>query len=151
MLNGTHWQNKHAHSLGDAQRLLSRCQECLTHLEMIADDGDAIGCLLSSLGKLSEKADSVLLGCTAGFCRALQTLLGAAPARTHIDANTRHTLCSCLTLVAWQLELVDPRTGQLLLDDSEQNQLLEKLAISCHVHSHCPKPASNTQPTTQDG
>lgn len=151
MLNGTHWQNKHAQCLCDAQRLLSRCQECLTHLEMIADDGDAMDCLLNSLGKLSDTADSASLNCTASFCRTLQTLLGSAPGRTNLDTDSLHTLRSCLTLVAWQLELVDRRTGQLLLDDSEQKQLLEKLAISCHVHSHCPKTATHGLPTTQGG
>ena len=151
MLNGTHWQHKHAQALCNAQRQLNRCQECLNHLEMIADDGDAMSCLLSSLGKLSEIADSALLGCTASFCRALQTQVDAAPARTHLDASTLHTLGRCLTLVAWQLELVDPRTGQLLLDESEQKQLLEKLVISCHGHSHCPRPAASEQPTTPGG
>lgn len=38
-------------------------------------------------------------------------------------------LKDCLTLMAWQLELVDHTTGQLGLDSSEQISLIEAFAF----------------------
>ncbi|MNL76207.1 hypothetical protein D3C87_2021320 [compost metagenome] len=38
-------------------------------------------------------------------------------------------LKDCLTLIAWQLELIDQTTGQLSLDDSEQVTLIEAFAF----------------------
>ncbi|MNC70083.1 hypothetical protein D3C75_1208580 [compost metagenome] len=38
-------------------------------------------------------------------------------------------LKDCLTLIAWQLELIDQKTGQLSLDESEQTILIEAFAF----------------------
>lgn len=37
-------------------------------------------------------------------------------------------LHDCLTLLAWQLELIDIKTGKLSLDDAEQTTLIETVA-----------------------
>ncbi|MNE74209.1 hypothetical protein D3C80_1702700 [compost metagenome] len=38
-------------------------------------------------------------------------------------------LKDCLTLIAWQLELIDQKTGQLSLDETEQASLIEAFAF----------------------
>jgi hypothetical protein len=40
-----------------------------------------------------------------------------------------NALKDCLTLIAWQLELIDQKTGQLSLDESEQTTLIEAFAF----------------------
>ena len=50
-------------------------------------------------------------------------------------------LKSCLTLMAWQLELIDPRNGQLNLDDSEQVMLIEELTEQVGQNCNCTYPS----------
>ena len=45
-----------------------------------------------------------------------------SPVQLHDQALD--ALHDCLTLLAWQLELIDIRTGELGLDDSEQTSLI---------------------------
>jgi hypothetical protein len=131
MLNGTEWQHIHPEFFDESQQLLSTCQECLAHLEMISNDKDAVECLLGTLFKLSETADEALIPCTADFARQLRNMLSVAYPAISLTDDALQALEHCLTLLAWQLELIDPRTGQLLLDDSEQNELLDQLAHTC--------------------
>ncbi|MNO03800.1 hypothetical protein D3C81_2246100 [compost metagenome] len=42
-----------------------------------------------------------------------------------------------MTLLAWQLELVDPRTGRLNLDTEEQVVLLDNLASALNPSQAC--------------
>lgn len=131
MLNGKEWQQIHPEFLDESQGLLNTCQECLAHLEMISNDKDAVECLLSTLFKLSETADNALIRSTAEFARQLRSMLSEARPDISLTDDALQTLEHCLTLVAWQLELIDLRTGQLLLDDSEQRELLDQLAYTC--------------------
>jgi hypothetical protein len=55
-------------------------------------------------------------------------------------------LKDCLTLVAWQLELIDQTTGQLSLDDSEQVTLIEAFAFQ--VGQSRFQPPVNSRPFT---
>lgn len=127
MLNGNDWHATHGEFLDESQRLLHTCQECVAHLELISGDEDAVRCLLGTLRKLSENADSAHVPCTAEFTRALRTVVAEAS----LTAEALQTLEHCLTLLAWQLELIDLRTGQLPLDDSEQRELLDRFASTC--------------------
>lgn len=131
MLNGTDWQTTHPEFIGNAQRLLARCQECLAHLELITDDGDAVDCLLASLTSFSEIAGNAQVDCMAMLCREIRQTLRLAWAGQCLSDESLPTLKKCLTLLAWQLELIDLRTGQLALDDGEQKDLLEELAMTC--------------------
>jgi chemotaxis protein histidine kinase CheA len=146
MLNGTEWQHIHPQFFDESQQLLSTCQECLAHLEMISDDKDAVECLLRTLFKLSETADQALIPCTADFARQLRNMLSIAYPAISLTDDALQTLEHCLTLLAWQLELIDPRTGQLLLDDSEQKELLDQLAYTCGLEI---SGASPEQPPSQ--
>lgn len=127
MLNGNDWHATHGEFLDESQRLLHTCQECVAHLELISGDEDAVSCLLGSLRKLSESADIAHIPCTAEFTRALRIVIAEA----RLSAEALQTLEHCLTLLAWQLELIDLRTGQLPLDDSEQRELLDRFASTC--------------------
>jgi hypothetical protein len=131
MLNNKEWQQIHPDFFDETQSLLSTCQECLAHLEMISNDQDAVECLLGTLFKLSETADNALIPCTADFARQLRSMLNAACSGVRLSDDALQTLEHCVTLLAWQLELIDPHTGQLLLDDTEQKELLDKLAYTC--------------------
>ena len=55
-------------------------------------------------------------------------------------------LKDCLTLIAWQLELIDQKTGQLSLDESEQTTLIE--AFACQVGQSQFRPPINSKPFT---
>jgi chemotaxis protein histidine kinase CheA len=128
MLNGFQWQDRYPEFLSDSQALLSRSQECLLHLELISNDQDAIECLLSTLETLTRSAENAAVTCVAEFSRQLFSVLQAIQPLASMQSDVLQTLKDCFTLLAWQLELIDPRDGGLALDDSEQCQLLERLA-----------------------
>lgn len=112
----------------DAQSLLSKAQECLQHLELIGNDPDACHCLNESLDLLAFRADALGLLEVAHYAHTLQQLLAPACRQRHLQGKTLPALAACLTLLAWQLELVDPLTGRLSLDSEEQHLLLNELA-----------------------
>jgi chemotaxis protein histidine kinase CheA len=135
MLNEQEWQQQHCEFLSESETLLLRSEECLAHLELIADDRDAIDCLLASLRNLTVKADVACVERIAAFTRQLHDLLDAACPRVALQGDPLHTLKSCITLLAWQIEFIDRRSGQMPLDDSEQRELLERLAFQCGLDS----------------
>jgi hypothetical protein len=55
-------------------------------------------------------------------------------------------LKNCLTLIAWQLELIDQNTGQLSLDEAEQTSLIEAFAFQVGQSQF--SPAVNSRPFT---
>nr|WP_236235582.1 histidine kinase [Pseudomonas faucium] len=112
----------------DAQVLLTQTQECLQHLELIANDPDACHCLNNTLDTLARRASGLNLHEVAHYAAALQALLAPACHQLHVHNEVLPALDACLTLLAWQLELVDLRTGRLALDTSEQAALLHDLA-----------------------
>ncbi|WP_252090399.1 histidine kinase [Pseudomonas sp. MWU13-3659] len=114
----------------DAQDLLTKSQECLQHLELIDNDPDACQCLGETLDLLARRADTLSLLEIAHYTRTLQQLLAPACSQRHLRGEALPALDACLTLLAWQLELVDPRTGRLGLDMQEQHLLLTELATS---------------------
>ena len=114
----------------DAQVLLTKSQECLQHLELIDNDPDACQCLGETLDLLARRADPLGLLEVAHYTRTLQKLLAPACNQRHLQGEALPALDACLTLLAWQLELVDPRTGRLGLDLQEQHLLLTELATS---------------------
>lgn len=110
----------------DAHVLLTRAQECLSHLDLIGHDTDACDCLLNTLGTLAERAHLQAQTQIADFCRQLCNVLEPQQCRARLHAALPK-LKACLSLLAWQLELIDPHTGQLNLDPQEQLALLEEL------------------------
>ncbi|WP_455887317.1 histidine kinase [Pseudomonas rustica] len=137
----------------DAQVLLTQAQECLQHLELIDNDPDACRGLDNTLDSLARQATRLGLIEVAHYTNALQQLLAPACHGACLQREALPALGACLTLLAWQLELVDTRTGRLNLDIGEQLVLLNDLAkalrqpfapacASCHeqgsecLHSH---------------
>ncbi|MCY1400700.1 hypothetical protein D9M71_158000 [compost metagenome] len=112
----------------DAQLMLTKSQECLQHLELIGNDPDASECMASTLNTLATWAQACSLGTIAGFCHQIIFLLNLAAPLNRLHGDALKSLNNCLTLLAWQLELIDPRTGQLSLDESEQLALIDELA-----------------------
>ncbi|MNG10461.1 hypothetical protein D3C84_939320 [compost metagenome] len=55
-------------------------------------------------------------------------------------------LKDCLTLIAWQLELIDQKTGQLSLDETEQTSLIEAFAFQVGQSQF--RPPVNSRPYT---
>lgn len=55
-------------------------------------------------------------------------------------------LKDCFTLMAWQLELIDQKTGQLTLDDNEQTSLIEAFAFQ--LGQNCFQPPVHARPLT---
>ncbi len=130
MLNDSQWSCALPDFLVEAQAMLNKLQECLSHLELICNDQDAADCLMQTLESLSLRAQGLSLAQVTAFCQQLQQLLSLAKPRNRLEGATLKALDECLTLLAWQLELIDPRTGQLSLDGAEQSALVEALAIS---------------------
>ncbi|MEB0007382.1 hypothetical protein QN375_10355 [Pseudomonas sp. MH9.2] len=128
MLNGNEWQHSLPDFLITSQALLAKSEECLCHLELFINDKDAIECLLSTLFTLSHEADALSLESIADFSRQIRHLLALASPHTSLQGDALSTLRDCFALLAWQLELVDTDTGILLLDDSEQLELLNTFA-----------------------
>lgn len=112
--------------LVDAHVLLTRAQECLSHLDLIGEDADACDCLVSTLGTLAGQAQRHVQPQIADFCQQLRDRLAPEPSRNRLH-YALPTLQACLSLLAWQLELIDPHTGQLSLDNHEQLSLLSEL------------------------
>jgi len=112
----------------DAQVLLTQAQECLQHLELIDNDPDACRCLDDTLESLARQATRLGLREVAHYTNALQQLLAPACHRGCLQREALPALGACLTLLAWQLELLDTRTGRLNLDIGEQLVLLGELA-----------------------
>ncbi|MFK0094266.1 histidine kinase [Pseudomonas sp. NPDC090592] len=114
--------------LVDAQVLLTQAQECLQHLELIDNDPDACCCLDKALDSLARQATRLDLREVAHYTTALQQLLAPACHGGYLQREALPVVGECLTLLAWQLELVDTRTGRLNLDIGEQLVLLNSLA-----------------------
>ncbi len=112
----------------DAQVLLTQAQECLQHLELIDNDPDACHCLDNALDNLARQATHLGLREVAHYTTALQQLLAPACHGGCLQREALPAVGACLTLLAWQLELVDPCTGRLNLDIGEQLVLLGELA-----------------------
>jgi chemotaxis protein histidine kinase CheA len=140
MLNGNEWHQLHSEFLSDSQALLTRSDECLAHLELISDDKDAIEGLLDSLQKIAGEADKAHVAPIASFARQLRYLLYFAHAAARIHPKTLESLRRCFSLLAWQVELIDPESGELLLDDQEQQELLEHFGCCSGIGTVEPSP-----------
>ncbi|UQS13148.1 hypothetical protein [Pseudomonas sp. HS6] len=123
------WAQRFPEFLVEAETLLAKSEECLSHLQLISNDKDAIDCMLSTLLKLANKADALALEAVSEFCLHLHGLLTQAQDHVDLHAQALDALKDCFTLMAWQLELVDQSTGQLSLDESEQTSLIEAFAF----------------------
>ncbi|AHG41723.1 hypothetical protein N018_16550 [Pseudomonas syringae CC1557] len=128
MLSSNDWQHKHDQFLSTSQALLYKSEECLAHLELISNDEDAIGCLVTSLRKLAQEAQAASVPCIADFSRQLCQRLETGSQPHKLSREALLTVKNCLTLISWQVELLDPNTGELKMDNEEQHELLEKLA-----------------------
>ncbi|MDI2591176.1 hypothetical protein NYP20_19970 [Pseudomonas sp. N3-W] len=129
MPNHKEWAKRLPEFLVEAETLLAKSEECLSHLQLIRNDQDAVDCLLSTLLKLASKADILGLAAVSEFSRQIHALLNHAQLGMTLNHEALCALKDCLTLIAWQMELIDPKTGQLNLDDSEQISLIEALAF----------------------
>lgn len=124
MNSANEWQTALPDFLLEAEMLLAKSEECLNHLHLIRNDSDAIDCMKTSLAKLAEKADGLALQAISEFSRHIQYLIANAVSPVQLHDQALDALHDCLTLLAWQLELIDIRTGELGLDDSEQTSLI---------------------------
>lgn len=124
MNSANEWQTALPEFLLEAEMLLAKSEECLNHLHLIRNDSDAIDCMKTSLAKLAEKADGLALQAISEFSRHIQYLIANAVSPVQLHDQALDALHDCLTLLAWQLELIDIRTGELGLNDSEQTSLI---------------------------
>ncbi|WP_342624837.1 histidine kinase [Pseudomonas alkylphenolica] len=132
--------------LVDAQVLLTQAEECLQHLELIDNDPDACHCLNDTLATLVTRAHNLGLLEVASYSKQLQHLLETAHNPSRLPGSALPALEECLTLLAWQLELVDPHTGRLSLDTDEQVLLLDNLAAALSTTSACASCHSSMTP-----
>ncbi|AIB37746.1 MULTISPECIES: hypothetical protein [Pseudomonas] len=129
MNSANEWQTTLPEFLLEAETLLAKSQECLSHLHLIRDDSDAIECMKASLTKLAEKADNLALQAISEFSRHIHYLIANAASPMQLHDQALDALHACLTLLAWQLELIDARTGELGMDESEQATLIATVTL----------------------
>ncbi|WP_339454244.1 hypothetical protein [Pseudomonas sp. EA_5y_Pfl2_R50] len=123
------WAQRFPEFLVEAETLLAKSEECLSHLQLISNDKDAIDCMLTTLLKLASRAQALALEAVSEFSLHIYGLLNLAQDHVDLHEQALAALKDCFTLMAWQLELVDHSTGQLSLDDSEQTSLIEAFAF----------------------
>jgi hypothetical protein len=131
MRNGNEWLRLHAGFLSDSHMLLCLAGDCLDHLALIKDDRDAMEGLHTALEQLAARAGTHGIQPLHEFAQQLSGLVCLATAAGHLHPAARLTLEHCLALMGWQLELIDPHTGSLALDDNEQRALLGVFACLC--------------------
>ncbi|MFJ4249827.1 hypothetical protein SAMN04488483_5130 [Pseudomonas helmanticensis] len=136
------WAQRFPEFLVEAETLLAKSEECLSHLQLISNDKDAIDCMLTTLLKLAGRAQALALEAVSEFSLHIYGLLNLAQDHVDLHEQALAALKDCFTLMAWQLELVDQNTGQLSLDDSEQTSLLEAFAFQVGQTRFQPVPAS---------
>lgn len=125
----------------EAHALLAKSEDCLSHLLLIRNDEEAINCLLASLQSLASAAACHAVSPLAEFSRHIHGVLQQTPRPLDLNDPILNALKSCLTLMAWQLELIDPNNGQLNLDDSEQLMLIEELTDQVGQNCRCAHPS----------
>lgn len=140
MNSANEWQTALPDFLLEAEKLLSKSEECLSHLHLIRNDSDAIDCMNYSLTKLAEKADDLALQAISEFSRHIQYLIANAENPLQLHDQALEALHNCLTLLAWQLELIDTRTGELSLDDKEQTSLIATVTLQIPQKDFTNKP-----------
>lgn len=146
MNSANEWQTTLPQFLLEAQKLLTKSEECLSHLHLIRDDSDAIDCMKISLIKLAEKADSLALQAISEFSRHIQQLIANAESPMQLHDQALDALHDCLTLLAWQLELIDVRTGELTMDESEQATLIATVTLQIPQKNFSHKPQQRVHP-----
>lgn len=129
MNSANEWQTALPDFLLEAEMLLGKSEECLNHLHLIRNDSDAIDCMKTSLAKLAEKAEGLALQAISEFSRHIQCLIANAVSPMQLHDQALDALHDCLTLLAWQLELIDTRTGELGLDETEQTTLIATVTL----------------------
>ena len=140
MNDGNEWQLALPEFLHEAEKLLAKSEECLSHLHMIRNDSDAIDCMKLSLIKLAEKADALALRAISEFSRHIQYLIANAENPLQLHDQALDALHDCLSLLAWQLELIDTKTGQLALDETEQTTLIATVTLQIPQKNFGAKP-----------
>jgi len=140
MNSANEWQTALPDFLLEAEKLLSKSEECLSHLHLIRNDSDAIDCMNYSLTKLAEKADDLALQAISEFSRHIQYLIANAENPLQLHDQALEALHNCLTLLAWQLELIDTRTGELSLDENEQTSLIATVTLQIPQKDFTNKP-----------
>ena len=140
MNDGNEWQMALPEFLRQAEKLLVKSEECLSHLHLIRNDSDAIDCMKISLINLAEKADALALQAISEFSRHIQYLIANAENPLQLHDQALDALHDCLTLLAWQLELIDIKTGQLALDETEQTTLIATAALQIPQKDFSAKP-----------
>ena len=140
MNSANEWQTALPEFLLEAETLLAKSEECLSHLHLIRNDSDAIECMTISLTRLADKADNLALQAISEFSRHIQYLIANAVNPLQLHDQALDALHACLTLLAWQLELIDTRTGELGLDDSEQTNLIATVTLQIPQKNFSYKP-----------
>jgi hypothetical protein len=148
MNSANEWQTTLPEFLLEAETLLAKSQECLSHLHLIRDDSDAIECMKASLTKLAEKADNLALQAISEFSRHIHYLIANAASPMQLHDQALDALHACLTLLAWQLELIDTRTGELGMDESEQATLIATVTLQIPQKDFSYKPQQRLHHTS---
>lgn len=136
--DGNKWFQPLPEFLIEAERLLVKSEDCLNHLQLIKNDRDAIDCMLGNLLKLGKKAEAQAIRGLSELSLHIHDLLEQSHAPMDLDEQFLKALKECFILMAWQLELIDPVTGQLDLDENEHTDLMRVLAEQIDQRNSAP-------------
>ncbi|WP_049870572.1 hypothetical protein [Pseudomonas cremoricolorata] len=137
--------------LADARRLLATAEDCMAHLQLIDDDADACHCLQQALSALARRAALAGVDELTRYAEPLRYLLSLACQAPRLSEVLLLRTQACLDLLAWQLELLDPSTGRIDLDEQEQLRLLHDLAGALDAQQRLIASADCGTPCTQGG
>ena len=115
---------------------------------LIRNDSDAIDCMKASLIKLAEKADCLALQAISEFSRHIQYVIANAENPLQLHDQALSALEDCLRLLAWQLELIDAKTGLLALDEAEQTSLIATVTLQIPQKDFRYKPQQRLHPSS---
>ncbi|WP_312935074.1 histidine kinase [Pseudomonas sp.] len=117
----------------DAKRLLAVADDCMAHLHLIANDPDACRCLGTALAALVRRSALAGVDEVTRHAEQLRYLLYGACQQRCLAGPVLPCAQACLTLLAWQLELLDPQTCRIGLDEQEQHRLLDDLTSALYL------------------
>jgi hypothetical protein len=109
------WAQRIPEFLVEAETLLAKTEECLSHLQLISNDKDAIDCMRSTLLKLANKADALALAAFPNF-PAHTRLAQSCPGLYRSARRGPECASGLFHPDGLAIELVDHNTGQLSLD-----------------------------------
>ncbi|PTU73346.1 chemotaxis protein CheA [Pseudomonas mangrovi] len=132
MLDADQWSQLLASFVEEARDLARQAEEYLLLLDTQPGNEDAINGLFRAMHTLKGSAGLFSLTPLVDFTHRLENLLMAVrDGQRQLDPTLISIMLRCVDEVGSMIELIDPASGQLEVDTTHQQQLLQALAEHC--------------------